>query len=92
MRGYILYFNSTVVPSNETITITIYRATGASTLNTINTSTFTWGGTNNRIFSVSGLATTITAGDTYEFQIQIPLMATNPTNVVLSGVIDVELT
>ena len=92
LKGYTLYFNSTVIPSSESITITLGKATGASTLTTISTSTFSWAGTNNRIVSVSGLSTAITAGDTYEFSIQVPLMATNPTNVVVSGNIELELT
>ena len=91
-RGYTIYLSSTTIPSSETITITIFKATGIGALSSITTNTFSWGGTNNRVFTSTGISSVITAGDTYEFSIQIPLMATNPANVVVSGNIELELT
>jgi hypothetical protein len=92
LRGYSLYLNSVATPSSENVTITMFRAVGNGVQTAIHTNTFSFGGQIARVFTLSGVSTAITAGDTYEFSIQIPSMATNPTNVLLSGVIEVELT
>jgi hypothetical protein len=92
MRGYTLYLSSVATPSSETITITFFKATGTGAATAIHTNTYSWSGQVYRIFTLSGVSTAITEGDKYEFSIQIPNMVTNPTNVLLSGVIEVELT
>jgi hypothetical protein len=94
IRSVYLYIRAAATsPSTEAITIRLRTATGTGTLSEVASTTFSWPGTSNQtVLNWTGLSTSVSANDTFEFQIVVPAMATNPANVLLAGNLLLELT
>jgi hypothetical protein len=93
IKSIYLFFRSIVSPTTEVIAISLWRATGGGTLSQIASTTFSWpGSTSFTTLQWTGLNIAISANQTYEFKIDVPNMAANPTSVLMSGNIEVELT
>jgi hypothetical protein len=93
IRSIYLFARSVSSPSSEAITIRLFRAAGAGTQFQLAQTTFNWQFTGNLTnLAWTNINASISAGDSYEFSISVPSMATNPTTVTVSGHIDVELT
>lgn len=88
-----LFFRSITSPSNEAIPISLWRATGGGALSQIASTTFSWaGGTSFTTLQWTGLNIAVSPNQTYEFKIDVPNMAINPSSILMSGNIEVELT
>lgn len=93
IRSVYLFFRSITSPSNESIPISLWRATGGGTMSQIASTTFSWpGGTSFTTLQWTGLNIAVSPNQTYEFKIDVPNMAINPSSVLMSGNIEVELT
>jgi len=86
-----LFFRAANTPTNESITISLFKATGNGALSSIASTTFAWSGSASLgTLAWTGLNLSVSANDTYEFSVAVPSMATNPTNVFISGNIEVQ--
>ena len=86
-----LFFRAANTPTNESITITLFKATGNGALSSIASTTFAWSGSATLgTLAWTGLSLSVSANDTYEFSVAVPSMATNPTNVFISANIMLE--
>jgi hypothetical protein len=86
-----LFFRAANTPTNESITITLFKATGNGALSSIASTTFAWSGSASLgTLAWTGLSLSVSANDTYEFSVAVPSMATNPTNVFISANIMLE--
>jgi len=87
-----LFVRSLANASTESITLKLYKATGAGALSQIGSTSFAFTGVSSNPITVAwtGLSLAVSANDTYEFSVDIPVMATNPTSVFISGYIKVE--
>jgi hypothetical protein len=93
IKSIYLFFRSIVSPTTEVIAISLWRATGGGTLSQIASTTFSWpGSTSFTTLQWTGLNIAVSPNQTYEFKIDVPNMAANPTSVLMSGNIEVELT
>ena len=91
VKSIYLFLRSAATPTSEAITVQLWKATGNGTLTSVYSSTFTFSSTNNLTTAVfTGLSISVIAGDTYELSVSVPNMITNPSNVFLSGEIEVE--
>jgi hypothetical protein len=89
---YIFFRVGASAPSTESISISLRTATGTGTLTERASTTFAYTGTGQTTLNWTGLSISVSANDTYEFKMDIPVMTTNPTNTLLAGNILVELT
>jgi len=86
-----LFFRSLATPTNESITIDLFKAIGNGALSSIASTTFAWSGSATLgTLAWTGLNLSVSANDTYEFSVSVPSMATNPTNVFISANIMLE--
>jgi hypothetical protein len=87
-----LWIRSLAIPSTEAITIKLWKATGVGALSQIASTTFSFsgGGVSQVAFNWTGLSLSVSANDTYEFSVDIPIMATNPTSVFITGNIELQ--
>ena len=94
IRSVYLYIRaSATAPSTEAITIRLRTATGIATPSQVATTTFAWNGSNTQTtLNWTGLSISVSANDTFDFQLDVPAMATNPTNALLAGNLLLELT
>jgi len=90
IRSIYLFLRSLSSPTSEPITLTLFKSTGAAgSFTSVATTTFAFTGSRITV-NLTGLNISVSANDVYELSLAIPAMVTNPSNVILSGQIEVE--